>query len=270
MTWWQRIQRRMDPRGLITAMRTLTAVPVGGKDAKRFSDSLIWFPLVGLFLGLLFWATGTVWEWVIGKGWPGGGAVTILAAQILLTRGLHMDGFADWADGLGGSRDRETRLTIMRDHHLGAFGVIAVVFDFLAKFVVLERLLVSGGLPVIVPVSIISRAAMVSLMRNLPYARAGEGMARPFMDDLSRGQETAAKTITLCLCLFFGPLGVGLLAAGWIIVRILAPSFRRGFGGITGDLLGATNEMMEILLLWFCACSGDLVLPYLGWEWLWR
>jgi adenosylcobinamide-GDP ribazoletransferase len=249
----------MDPRGLITAMRTLTAIPVGGRDAERFSDSLIWFPLVGLFLGLLFWATGTVWEWVIGKGWPGGGAVTILA-----------DGFADWADGLGGSRDRGTRLTIMRDHHLGAFGVIAVVFDFLAKFVVLERLLVSGGLPVIVPIAIISRAAMVSLMRNLPYARAGEGMARPFMEDLSRGQVMAAKTITLCLCLFFGPLGVGLLAAGWIIVRILAPSFRRGFGGITGDLLGATNEMMEILLLWFCACSGDLVLPYLGWEWLWR
>jgi adenosylcobinamide-GDP ribazoletransferase len=181
-----------------------------------------------------------------------------------------MDGFADWADGLGGSRDKGTRLTIMRDHHLGAFGVIAVVFAILAKWVALERLLLSAGLLVIVPISILSRAAMVSLMRNLPYARAGEGMARPFMDDLSRGKVMAAKGITLCLCLLFGPLGIGLLAAGWIIVRVLAPSFKKGFGGITGDLLGATNEMMEILLLWFCACSGKLFLPYLGWEWLWR
>jgi len=260
----------MDPRGLITAMRTLTAVPIGGKDATRFSDSLFWFPLVGLFLGLVLFSIGKAWNGVIGRDWPAGGALIILMAQILLTRGLHMDGFADWADGLGGSRDRETRLAIMKDHHLGAFGVIAAVFDILAKWVVLERLLALNGLSVIVPVSIVSRAAMVSLMTGLPYARPGQGMARPFMDDLSFGKEAAAALLALCLCLLFGPLGIGLFAAGWSITRILEPAFRKGFGGITGDLLGATNEMMEILLLWLCASLGNLVLPYLGWEWLWR
>lgn len=260
----------MDPRGLITAMRTLTAVPVGGKDAKRFSDSLFWFPLVGLFLGLLLFFIGKAWNGAVGHDWPAGGAVIILIAQILLTRGLHMDGFADWADGLGGSRDRETRLAIMKDHHLGAFGVIAVVLDILAKWVVLERLFAFAGLGVIVPVSVVSRAAMVSLMTNLPYARPGQGMARPFMDDLSHGRGIAAAIFALCLCLLFGPFGIGLFAAGWVITRILEPAFKKGFGGITGDLLGATNEMMEILLLWLCAALGNLVLPYLGWEWLWR
>src|SRR3972149_2600166 len=174
----------MDPRGLITAIRTLTAVPVGGKDAESFSDSLIWFPWVGLFLGLLLWSLGTLWTSVIGPEWPGGGAVLILAAQILLTRALHMDGFADWADGMG-ARDRAARLTIMRDPHLGSFGSIALVFDLLAKWVALERLLQAGGLPVIVPICIVSRAAMVSLMRNLPYARTGGGMAQPFFNRLS-------------------------------------------------------------------------------------
>ncbi|RJR37257.1 MAG: adenosylcobinamide-GDP ribazoletransferase [Desulfobacteraceae bacterium] len=259
----------MDPRGLITAMRTLTAVPLGGRDAARFSDSLFWFPLVGFFLGVVLLFIGKAWNGVVGDDWPGGGAVIFLTAQILLTRGLHMDGLADWADGLGGSRDRETRLAIMKDHHLGSFGVIAMVVDILAKWVVLERLLASAGLGVIVPVSVVSRAAMVSLMTNLPYARSGQGMARPFMDDLSHGKEAAAALFAVCLCLLFGPLGIGLFAAGWCITRILGPAFRKGFGGITGDLLGATNEMMEILLLWLCASLGNLVLPYLGWVWLW-
>ena len=84
----------MVPRGLITAIRTLTAVPAGGKDAESFSDSLIWFPWVGLFLGLLLWSLGAIWTRLIVPPWPGGGAVLILAAQILLTRALHMDGFA--------------------------------------------------------------------------------------------------------------------------------------------------------------------------------
>lgn len=260
----------MDPRGLITAIRTLTAVPVGGgKDAESFSESLIWFPFVGLFLGLLLWLTGAFWTWSIGPEWPGGGAVAILAAQILLTRALHMDGFADWADGMG-ARDRTARLMVMRDPHLGSFGVIALVFDILAKWTALERVLVSGGLIIIVPISIISRTAMVSLMRSLPYARSGDGMARPFFHGISPAKERIAIGITLCMCLFFGPLGIALFAAGWIIGKVLELSFRRALGGVTGDLLGAGNEVVEILLLWLCACSGELFLPYLEWVWPWR
>lgn len=254
----------MDARGLITAIRTLTAVPLGGKDAESFSDALIWFPLVGLFLGLLLWATGSIWVWSIGTDWPAGGAVAILAAQILLTRALHMDGFADWVDGMG-RNDRSARLMIMRDPHLGSFGVIALVFDILAKWVALEKVLLSGTLLVIIPISIISRTAMVSLMRRLPYARSGEGMARPFLRDITPAKERIAIGITLFMCLFFGPLGIGLLAAGWIIRRLLERSFRRALGGVTGDLLGAGNEVVEILLLWFCACAGEFFLPYLKW-----
>jgi adenosylcobinamide-GDP ribazoletransferase len=259
----------MDPRGLITAIRTLTAVPVGGKDAESFSDSLIWFPVVGLILGMLLWSVGNVWAGSLGPDWPGAGAVAVLFAQILLTRALHMDGFADWADGMG-ARDRSARLMIMKDPHLGSFGVIALVFDILAKWVALERLILSGGLMVIVPVSILSRTAMVSLMRRLPYARTGDGMGRPFFQDISPAKEWVALGIALCVCLWFGPLGIGLFAAGWIIGKVLELSFRRGLGGVTGDLLGASNEVVEILLLWLCACSAGLFPQVLGWAGVWR
>lgn len=259
----------MEPRGLITAIRTLSAVPVRGRDARVFSDSLVWFPLVGLLLGLLLWCTGKAWNTLIGPEWPWGAAVAIVIVQILLTRALHLDGIADWADAMGAARDREIRLRIMKDPHLGTFGVIAIVIDILAKCSALERLLQFAGLWIIVPVSVISRAAMVFLLSRLPYARTSEGMASPFLDGITPRKERTAFGISLCLCLFFGPLGIALLAGGGVIAGVLRLSYNRAFGGITGDLLGTGNEMIEILLWWFCAAIGANVLPYLEWNSLW-
>lgn len=259
----------MDRRGLITAVRTLTAVPVGGKDAADFSDSLIWFPPVGFLLGLALWCAGGLWERFVGTGWAAGGAVLLMALQILLTRALHLDGLADLADALGSGREREKRLRIMKDPHVGSFGVIAIGIDLLAKWAALERLLLVGALPVLIPVCLISRGVMVMLMARLPYARMGEGMAKPFLNGLSGGKGRVATVLSLFFCLFFGPLGIMLLAAGWLIARVLEAFYRKGFGGITGDLLGTANECVEILLLWGCACAGEHILPLLRWDWLW-
>ena len=172
----------MDRRGLITAIRTLTAVPVGGKDAADFSDSLIWFPPVGLLLGLALWCAGALWERFVGTGWAAGGAVVLMALQILLTRALHLDGLADLADALGSGREREKRLRIMKDPHVGSFGVIAIGIDLLAKWAALERLLLVGALPVLIPVCLISRGVMVMLMARLPYARMGERNGQTFSE----------------------------------------------------------------------------------------
>ena len=259
----------MDPRGLVTAIRTLTAVPVRGKDASDFSDSLVWFPPVGFLLGLVVWLAGQLWKLAVGPGWAAGGAITLLVLQTVLTRALHLDGVADWADALGASREREKRLRIMKDPHVGSFGIIAVGLDLFARWAVLERLFLTGGLPVVIPVSIISRGVMVALMSRLPYARQEAGMATPFLCGASRGKAWAAGLISFFLCLFFGPLGVGLLAAGWVISRLLEASYKKGFGGITGDLLGTANEFVEIALLWACACAGERILPFLYWNWPW-
>ncbi len=259
----------MNRGGLITAIRTLTAVPVRGKDAADFSDSLIWFPAVGFLLGLVIWSTGLLWELVIGRGWAAGGALILLALQILLTRALHLDGLADLADALGGSREREKRLRIMKDSHVGAFGALAVGIDLLARWAVLERLFLAGGLPVVIPVCLVSRGVLVALMSRLPYARQDVGMATPFLGGASRRKAWMAGGISFFLCLFFGPLGIGLVAAGWGISKLLEIFYRKGFGGITGDLLGTANECVEISLLFACACAGERILPYLKWCWLW-
>src|SRR5512145_1363019 len=119
--------------GLVTALRTLTILPVPGSDASDMSRALPWFPLVGCLLGFLLW--GLAWGFgFMAVFWPGGTALVVVAASAILTRGLHLDGLADWADGFGGGRDKERTLAIMKDSHVGAFGVIALIIVLIARW----------------------------------------------------------------------------------------------------------------------------------------
>ena len=258
----------MQIKGFINAIRTLTIIPVPGDEGEDLSSSLPWFPVVGLILGLILFFVGTIWIKIFVPDWPGGGAIILLSAGIILTGGLHLDGLADWADAMGGGHKREKRLLILKDSHLGAFGVLALIIVLLVKWVAFERLLSSGSIMWLLPVFIISRGMMVELMTTLTYARPGDGMARPFVNGASPNQRIWAHAISLCLCLCFGPAGLALFGAGWIVTGLSGILYQRWFGGITGDLLGTTNEMVEALLLMLCALPGGLILNYSGWSWL--
>ena len=249
-------------------MRTLTIIPVPGTEATKFSTSLIWFPVVGLFLGSILFALGKIWHVLFATDWPGGGSVILLAAETILTRGLHLDGLADWADSLGGKKDRETRLAIMKDSHIGAFGVVALVIVLLGKWVALKRMLIADSYEWLLCILVISRDMVVSLMTTLPYARSDGGIASPFVEDVPRLQRIGAHSISIGLCLLFGPAGFALFGIGWIITRLFAASFQKGFGGFTGDLLGTAIASLEVFLLWICVLPGPLILPYTGWYWL--
>jgi adenosylcobinamide-GDP ribazoletransferase len=255
-------------RGLITAIRTLTIIPLPGRQHEKFSHSLIWFPVIGLILGLILYGTGWLWIERLSLDWPGGGAVIVLILQVVLTRGLHLDGLADWADALGGKPDKASRLTVMKDPRVGAFGVIALVAVLLAKWVAIDRMFSSGSFLWIVFIMVISRDMMVVLMTTLPYARTGAGMASPFVKDIPHGHRLLAHTVCFFICLFAGPVGLFFWGSGWIITSLLRVSYRHGFGGITGDLLGATNEIVEMILLVIGATWGRLMIEYTGWGWL--
>lgn len=256
-------------RGFITAIRTLTIIPVAGREVERFSASLPWFPLVGLILGLILWSTGLIWIRILGITWAAGGAILLLVEGVFLTRGLHLDGLADWADAVGSGGNRERRLSVMKDTHLGTFGVLALITILLARWVALNRILSSETVLCLVPIMIISRDMMVALVVSLPYARSGEGTARPFVRDARPRDGAIAHGISVCMCVFFlGPFGIILFGAGWLMSRLFRISFRRSFGGITGDLLGATNEMVETALLLLCALPGESLSRYTGWSFL--
>ncbi|RPI76678.1 MAG: adenosylcobinamide-GDP ribazoletransferase [Desulfobacteraceae bacterium] len=130
-------------QGLISAIRTLTIIPIPGKIEDNFSAALSWFPLVGFFIGSLLFGLAWLWLQIIGLHWPEGNALLLVLFQIILTRGLHLDGLADWADSWGG-RDRQHRLAIMKDSRIGSFGVLALVATLLAKYIFFLRLVASG------------------------------------------------------------------------------------------------------------------------------
>jgi len=202
--------------------------------------------------------------------WPGGAAAVLLGLEIVLTRGLHLDGLADWADSLGASGDRERRLAVMKDHSIGAFGVLALCMDLLIKWAAFSRLLSSGSLVWLLPVFTLSRGFMVELMTTLPSARAGKGMAGPFVSGSAETHRFRALLGGLVVCLPFGPLGLVWYMVSWTLIGVFGARCRKEFGGITGDLLGTANEMVMLVLLILLAFPGERILSCTGWVWVLR
>ena len=254
-------------KGLISAIRTLTVIPIPGRESRELSSSLPWFPVVGLLLGGILWLSGFIWALLPIPRWPAGCAMLLLILDVLLTRGLHMDGLADWADSIGGY-GREKRLAIMKDVSMGAFGTLALILAMMTKWVVFVRLLSSGTLIWIILVMTLSRAMLVELTTTMPYARSGDGMARPFIEKATANQRRISFTIALLLCLLFGPFGAALFILAWMITLSFRYYCLKNFGGITGDLLGAANEIIEISLLTACALPGSYISGYACWGWV--
>jgi adenosylcobinamide-GDP ribazoletransferase len=255
-------------KGLSTAFKTLTIISWPGREGKDLSSSLPWFPLIGIVLGTLLFLVARGWMLLPFSQWPAGGAFVILSLEIWFTRGLHLDGLADWADSLGGMLSKEKRLEIMKDSNVGAFGVLALILMLLAKWLVFERFISSGSVIWIIIVPVISRSMMVELMTTLPYARTGNGMGRDFVKGASLRHRCISYLLCIVFCVPFGPIGLGLMAFALIETRIYRNRCKKGFGGITGDLLGTGNEITELILFLICAIPGRDILLYTGWGWM--
>ena len=236
-------------KGLVTALRTLTVLPVPGKDAVHFSSSFYWFPLVGFLIGALQSGAGYL---VMAAGWPEFGAASVLFAGVVLTRGIHADGFADLADGFFGGKTVESRLRIMKDPAVGSFGAIALVLLFLFKWVVLVKMLSLELYAWIVSGIVLARLAQVMLASFLPYARSDGGTAAGFVEGAGSRHIGAAFFLSVIILLFLMnmallPLGAALFAAGIGAVLTAMLSLKM-IKGVTGDVLGASSEITEVLV----------------------
>lgn len=236
-------------KGLITAIRTLTILPLPFKGSSIFSTALYWFVWVGAMLG------GIVYLMVLGISqidrfnWHQGTAVLVIGLGIFLTRGFHLDGLADFADAFWGAYDREKTLAIMKDSFLGTFGVIALIVILFAKWVAIVRLLELNAGIWIMGAYIVSRFLMVEMIVCFPYARES-GTAGPFFVGSGfRHRLVAFLSATLMLFFLFSYQGLILLIIGWIFCRLLGLWCLKRVGGITGDILGTCGEVSETLVL---------------------
>ncbi len=237
----------------MTALRTLTILPVPGKDAERFSSALYWFPAAGLLVGFIEAAVGCL---VMFSGWGDAASALVLLTGFVLTGGIHADGLADTADGFFCSGSKEKRLKIMKDPAIGSFGAIALVTLVLFKWVALSRLLQTELYAWVIAGCVLSRFAQVVLAASLPYARSGAGTASGFVE--GAGLRHIGVTLFFSSVLLFILLRDSVLpAAIAMLVTVLVSGFlgivsRQRIGGVTGDVLGASSEVTEALV-WMTA-----------------
>ncbi len=235
---------------LAAGLGLLTRLPVrvdGAAAAARGAAAAWTWPLVGALIAALSTATGTGALWV-GLPLPLAAAL-VLATQIILTGAMHEDGLADSLDGLWGGWDKARRLAIMKDSHIGTYGVLGLGLGLLVRWQAISLLLGAGVLGVgLVATAMLSRAAMVGVMAALMPAR-DEGLAR------SVGRPSAGTTALACaLAVLAALLLPGLPAIALTLVTALTATLwaaiaRARIGGQTGDILGATQQLTEIALL---------------------
>jgi adenosylcobinamide-GDP ribazoletransferase len=235
-------------RAFVTAFRTLTIIPVPGKDTDEMANSLFFFPLVGAFLGGIFLGIHILCSLFLREAGLLN-AVILLFIPTFLTGGLHIDGLADVADSFGGGRDKERRLKILKDSRLGTFGVIAIFFILLFKFILIEYCF-RKGIYFLIPCSFIfSRSALGIFLLSFPYIRDKSGMASPFT---GKRYYIIFLIIIFAVCFFLCSF---LLDIRWLgistftsVLFIFSFGFvcKRLFGGITGDCIGTANEIFEV------------------------
>ncbi len=238
---------RAELRTLAGALVFFTRLPlperlgVGAADLRR---AITYFPLCGWIVGAL---SALVW-WLAARVFPAPVATGLaLVAGVLLTGAMHEDGWADVCDGFGGGYTKERVLAIMKDSHVGVYGVIGLILLVGLKWQTL------AALPrALVPVALVAghalgRGMAATLMATLDYARAeGPSKARALVVRL------AGWRLALVLATALAPLGLLPVRAWWGVAAaaglrvVLARWFFRRIGGYTGDCLGAAQQLGEL------------------------
>jgi adenosylcobinamide-GDP ribazoletransferase len=226
------------------AIAFLTRLPLGAwvrVEADDVTRGAWLFPVVGAAVG---GAAGLLAD-VTSDRLPSlaAGALAVGLAA-LLTGALHLDALADTADALGG-RSREHALEIMRDHSVGAFGATALVVVCLLDAALLGALAESDDAALVgLAAGAAGRAAMLPLALALPYARAGEGQGR-LLEGIGGVTVVLGTGLALVLALPAGSAGLWGAGAAALAALILGLVARSRFGGVTGDVLGATAKLGE-------------------------
>lgn len=241
--------RLVAPGDLALAFALLTRLPVPAPRAGRQALAAWAYPLVGIVVaGLAALAGGLA----LTLGLPAPlAALAALFASVMLTGAMHEDGLADTADGLWGGWDRARRLEIMRDSRIGTYGVIALVLGLAARWSALWMLFETGtGLAAaaLIVAGTVSRASMPALMAGLPHARES-GLSRSVGPVTARTAVVAAGLAAATAVILMGWPGLGALIWAALAAAAMAALARARIGGQTGDILGATQQVVEIAVL---------------------
>jgi len=176
-------------------------------------------------------------------------AALALACMAITTGAMHEDGLADSADGLWGGWDKAQRLDIMKDSHIGTYGVIALILSLLLRWQALTVIIDAGALwPALIATAMISRAVMVPVMSMLPHAR-NAGLSHRVGQPPQSAALAAIAVATLATLMLLHGASLAVLVIAAFTAIACARIAQAKIGGQTGDILGATQQITDIAAL---------------------
>jgi len=269
----------------LTVIRLPTRREATGEEVGR---SLVYFPVVGLLIGLLLAGI----NWVLRLFAPVGIVDALLiVAMVLVSGALHIDGFIDTCDGLAGNKPPQERWRVMKDSRAGAFGIAGAVLLLLVKYAALSAVPQHLLAATLVLTPVVGRWAMVFAIRAYPYALpSGLGTVFKQAANWLTVLLTTVSTVAVAFLLmwwvnatYYSPASLTppptyspspwqspatyyfitaalIVIVAWVVTIIWASYLHRKFAGLTGDSYGAVNEVAEVVVL-----ATVAVLAFNGW-----
>ncbi len=236
-------------RSFAIALQFLTIVPIrvcGPLSTGELGGSLVFFPVIGALIGGILALAGSTLITVTSSLLA---AAIVVALGLVLTGLLHFDGLLDTVDGLFGGANSEDRLAIMRDSRVGSFAVAAGACDILIRLAAVNALFELGAFMGIVWAAAASRVAMAYAVTAFKPARDSG-----FSVDFRAGVKPITVIIAGLLILVLGyatvgPASLALIVGSLVLAHVTGMLAVSKVGGLTGDIYGAVNEIVEVATL---------------------
>ncbi len=233
----------------LAALQFLTIIPIPWRreaSPENLGRSVGYFPVIGLIIGLILAGL----NWLFGHILPSEIVnVLLIVSLVVLSGALHLDGFVDTCDGIGGHKTVEDRWQVMHDSRAGSFGIVGVVLLLLVKYVSLNSIPEPLLVTTLVLMPVVSRWVMVYAVFAYPYAKPS-GLGKVLKQGTNWPKFTMATLIAVAVAAVLAQLaGLAIMFLIWIIAVVMAAYFKSKFSGLTGDTYGAINEVAEVSVL---------------------
>lgn len=242
--------RAVNVDGLWRAIGVLTVYPLretASWTPETVGSAMMYYPVVGTLIGISLWMLYVLLSALFALPIV---HVLLLAGLMLITGGLPINSLANTVDGLNRGHSREDILQLLKDVHVGTIAIVVVMLMVLLKYACLGQLSGDNVLTALILMTTLSRYAMVQMACFSPYALASGSLGEPFVRGVRHEHFRATLLMTFLLVWGFGGtrgLFIGCLVA---LATLGGQAYCvRRLGGITADVLGATNEVNESLVL---------------------
>ncbi len=241
----------------ILAIQFLTRIPINISlkvEEKDFIEGIIYFPIVGLIMGMIILSSYYIGDLILGKLL---GSVFAVAMEIFITGGLNLDGLANTFDGVYSNRQKDRILEIMEDRRLGTKGAIAIILLLMIKIVLINEISVPNIYPILLLMPVYSRLNLVyACMISEPSLNYGMGSMIIGKVDSKKFLITFFMTMLLSLIYIPSILSILLL---FIFTKQYTKHISNKIDGMTEDTLGALCEISEILFVFLIPIIMRLV-----------